>query len=162
MPLTSHIRFFSSPSPLANEKDPNATSESSPLQPVYTRAIPRPSGKMYDFLLHTTKETVARTKSPDEVWKEWELTRVNHLVKPSNAYSGRSIPVGKYEAGSAYIRLMRIIRNNKLIREMVAARRHEKKGEKRRRLKSERWRRRFAHEVRKKVQLVNEIRARGS
>lgn len=62
------------------------------------------------------------------------------------------------------------------------AERHEKKGYKRRRLESERWRRRFAHEVcsdpflrarydcegfvfvqvRKKVQIVNEIRARGA
>ena len=57
--------------------------------------------------------------------------------------------------------------------------RHEKKGEKRNRLKSLRWRRRFAHEVRpkrptsvpvvltlaqvrKKVLLVKQIRARGA
>lgn len=69
--------------------------------------------------------------------------------------------------------------NNNVVKELRMAERHEKKGDKRRRLRSERWRRRFAHEVslvlllvrlcyerclqvRKKVQLVNEIRARGS
>lgn len=41
-----------------------------------------------------------------------------------------------------------ILRKNKVRYELRLAARHEQKGEKRRRLHRERWRRRFAHEVR--------------
>lgn len=48
----------------------------------------------------------------------------------------------------ALARLRSIIRNNNVPREAKLQTRHEKKGYKRRRIESERWRRRFAHEVR--------------
>jgi len=71
------------------------------------------------------------------------------------------------------------LQRNRVASELRLTARHEKKGYKRRRLSSQRWRRRFAHEVwaslllcdvswinvfqvRKKVQLVNKIRARGA
>lgn len=85
------------------------------------------------------------------------------------------------DLASAFVRLKRVLDRNHVHRELRLTERHEKKGYKRRRLASERWRRRFAHEVcsepsscvrngcekvmsqvRKKVQLVNEIRARGA
>lgn len=48
----------------------------------------------------------------------------------------------------AYNRLMRRLRGNNMWREIRSQSRHEKKGVKRRRLRSVRWRRRFAAEVR--------------
>jgi ribosomal protein S21 len=71
------------------------------------------------------------------------------------------------------------LQRNRVASELKLTARHEKKGYKRGRLSSQRWRRRFAHEVwasfllcdvswinvfqvRKKVQLVNKIRARGA
>ena len=47
----------------------------------------------------------------------------------------------------AYRRLTNILQRNKVRPQLRLAERHEKKGEKRRRLSSERWRKRFAHEV---------------
>ena len=80
---------------------------------------------------------------------------------------------------SALVRLKGILTVNAVRASHVRDERHEKKGEKRNRLKSLRWRRRFAHEVRpkrptsvpgvltlaqvrKKVLLVKQIRARGA
>ncbi|KAI9509360.1 hypothetical protein F5148DRAFT_978358, partial [Russula earlei] len=76
--------------------------------------------------------------------------------------SGRSIEVRNGDVADALNRLQYALRRNRVLPELRLAARHEKKGYKRRRLNSERWRRRFAHEVRKKVQLVNKIRARGA
>ena len=80
----------------------------------------------------------------------------------------------------AYNRLEKILRRNRIKRAIKLTERHEKRGVKRRRLESERWRRRFANEVellchtscpflmtvsqqvRNKVQLVAQIRKRGA
>ncbi|KAI0256675.1 hypothetical protein BJV78DRAFT_1117097 [Lactifluus subvellereus] len=74
---------------------------------------------------------------------------------------GRSFEVRHGNVADALNKLQYTLRRNRVIQELRLAARHEKKGYKRRRLSSERWRKRFAHEVRKKVQLVNKIRARG-
>jgi ribosomal protein S21 len=64
------------------------------------------------------------------------------------AVVGRSVPVANGDVETAYKRLGRILSMNTVVRELRAGERHEKVGPKRRRLRSERWRRRFAHEVR--------------
>ncbi|KAM5538981.1 hypothetical protein V8D89_007204 [Ganoderma adspersum] len=99
---------------------------------------------------------------PEEFWKTQERSSVQHLRPPHNAYSGRSVPVFKGDIATALRQLKTILTSNNVRSQNVRDERHEKKGEKRNRLKSLRWRRRFAHEVRKRVQLVNEIRARGA
>jgi len=83
------------------------------------------------------------------------------------------------DLGEAFRRLQTRLRRNRVVQEVSRQRRHEKKGVKRRRLSSERWRRVFANEVficwplflrtalmlaqvRKKVQLVSTIRRRGA
>ncbi|KAG1772654.1 hypothetical protein EDD22DRAFT_859552 [Suillus occidentalis] len=76
--------------------------------------------------------------------------------------SGRRIYVADNQLGESFRRLQTRLRRNRLIQEVSRQRRHEKKGVKRRRLSSERWRRMFANEVRKKVQLVSTIRRRGA
>jgi ribosomal protein S21 len=102
------------------------------------------------------------------------------LVSDVCNLTGRSVAVtGRDTVANAYRKLSSVISRNNVRKELRMGERHEKKGPKRRRLSSERWRRRFAHEVRlvihvfifaaltpclqvrKKVQLVQAIRARG-
>jgi ribosomal protein S21 len=51
------------------------------------------------------------------------------------------------DLGEAFRRLQTRLRRNRVVQEVSRQRRHEKKGVKRRRLSSERWRRMFANEV---------------
>lgn len=60
---------------------------------------------------------------------------------------GRSVMVRDGDTGTAYNRLRSILSRNNILREANMAKRHEKRGVKRRRLASERWRRVFANEV---------------
>ncbi|KDQ60845.1 hypothetical protein JAAARDRAFT_124269 [Jaapia argillacea MUCL 33604] len=76
--------------------------------------------------------------------------------------TGRSVKVVKGAVDEAYFKLIQIIKRNNVVGELRLAKRHEKRGVKRRRLESKRWRTQFANEVRKKVQLVNEIRKQGA
>jgi len=167
--LATHVRCSSSSSQPTLTSD--NTTKHSPLKPRFiplagaasSPGASRPTGpadRAWAFLLYKVKSQTV--KEPEAIWRDREISIVKSLPRPNNAYSGRSVPVVRREVGLALNRLRRIITTNHLIRELRSTERHEKKGEKRRRLRSERWRRRFAHEVRKKVQLVNEIRARGS
>lgn len=150
---------------------------------------------MYPFRSQPRPE---KATAPEQFWKTQELSSVQHLRPPHDAYSGewfrttiyhpvhnqslagRSVPVFKGDVATALRQLKAILASNNVRSQNVRDERHEKKGEKRNRLKSLRWRRRFAHEVRlspmtprtfnvftpwqvrKRVQLVNEIRARGA
>lgn len=100
-----------------------------------------------------------------------------HFSTPRSV--GRSVHVARDLAG-AFKRLDSILSRNKVRTQALQSERHEQKGAKRRRLSSERWRKRFAHEVRlaysyfifidfpeplqvrMKVQLVQKIRKRGA
>ncbi|CDO70800.1 hypothetical protein BN946_scf184798.g116 [Trametes cinnabarina] len=123
-----------------------------------------PSGKNnFDYLLVTANKHSKRPeKTPEEVWQMRERNEVPNLPRPNNAYSGRSVPVVNNQVSLALNKLKSILAVNAVRQTNIRDERHEKKGEKRNRLRSLRWRRRFAHEVRTKVQLVNEIRARGA
>ncbi|KAH9842814.1 uncharacterized protein C8Q71DRAFT_734684 [Rhodofomes roseus] len=101
-------------------------------------------------------------KSPEEIWQDRETRTVANLPKPHGSKEGRSTYVFNGDVASAFGRLARIVKNNRMFLELRQYERHERRGAKRSRLKSERWRRRFAHEVRMKVKLVNAIRARGA
>lgn len=98
--------------------------------------------------------------TPDAIWAERSQNLA--LQPPADPYTGRRISVGVDQLGEGFRRLQTRLRRNRLIQEVSRQRRHEKKGVKRRRLSSERWRRMFANEVRKKVQLVSTIRRRGA
>ncbi|CCL99144.1 uncharacterized protein FIBRA_01159 [Fibroporia radiculosa] len=133
-------------------------------EPLTTPGPNQESGpKVWAFLLEQARKNASLTSEKAEnVWKEREKVIARNLPKPHNTYSGRTVSLHSRTLGAAFGRLRRVLATNKVVKELRMTERHEKKGDKRRRLKSERWRRRFAHEVRKKVQLVNEIRARGS
>jgi len=100
--------------------------------------------------------------SPEAMWKANHDTFMATMGRVNDAYSGRSVPVLKGDLDQAYRHLEARLVKNRVRAEVRYQERHEKKGEKRNRLKSQRWRRLFAHEVRKKVQLVDAIRRRGS
>ncbi|KAI0006012.1 hypothetical protein BJV74DRAFT_13670 [Russula compacta] len=100
--------------------------------------------------------------SPDERWAMQSRARMASLMPPRGPYAGRSVEVKNGNVADALNKLQYTLQRNRVVSELRLAARHEKKGYKRRRLSSERWRKRFAHEVRKKVQLVNKIRARGA
>ncbi|KAI0281370.1 hypothetical protein BGY98DRAFT_208540 [Russula aff. rugulosa BPL654] len=100
--------------------------------------------------------------TPDERWAVQSRSRMASLKPPKGPYAGRSVEVKNGNVAEALNTLQYTLQRNRVAMELRLTARHEKKGYKRRRLSSERWRRRFAHEVRKKVQLVNKIRARGA
>ncbi|KAG6818138.1 hypothetical protein H0H87_000043 [Tephrocybe sp. NHM501043] len=102
--------------------------------------------------------------TPEELWKAKSAEALRRLTDrpPANAYTGRSVTVKGGNVADAYGRLQSILQRNKVQAQLRRAERHEKKGVKRRRLSSERWRKQFAHEVRRKVELVAKIRNRGA
>ncbi|SPO27866.1 related to MRP21 - mitochondrial ribosomal protein of the small subunit [Ustilago trichophora] len=82
---------------------------------------------------------------------------------PATPFSGRSIRVTpQADPSRAYGQLSVLLRRNNVRQELRLQQRYEKPNEERRRKKSERHRRRFADMVRRKVQLVMAIKARGA
>ncbi|KZV86560.1 hypothetical protein EXIGLDRAFT_572344, partial [Exidia glandulosa HHB12029] len=63
-------------------------------------------------------------------------------------HTGRSVKVVNGNIALAYGSLRAILKRNNVESELRRAARHEKKGYKRRRLRSERWRRLFADQAR--------------
>jgi len=102
--------------------------------------------------------------SPAERWEKQHEAFMDRNEVAGTAYSGRTESVTKHQVplSIAWMRLNRTVRMNNLRQELRSQARFEKPGEKRRRLRSERWRRRFAEEVGRKIRLANAIRKRGS
>ncbi|GLB34979.1 putative ribosomal protein S21 [Lyophyllum shimeji] len=124
-----------------------------PVLPPRNPNVRDPSLTWDNLVGQTVVATVKRTpRTPEEIWQE-KSTKAKWNLKddpPANAYSGRSVKVHGGNVAEAYARLHSILQRNKVRAQLRRAERHEKKGEKRRRLRSERWRRQFAHEVRLK------------
>ncbi|KAG6832396.1 hypothetical protein H0H92_002664 [Tricholoma furcatifolium] len=76
---------------------------------------------------------------------------------PAHTYAGRSVKVKAGNFADAYARLQGILQRNRVQAELRRTERHEKKGVKRRRLSSERWRKQFAHEVPLTLDLIMHI-----
>ncbi|EDR14824.1 uncharacterized protein LACBIDRAFT_292250 [Laccaria bicolor S238N-H82] len=109
-------------------------------------------------------QTIPPKRSAEEIWLSRSTLALTEAKNhpPANAYSGRSVKINGGKLAEGYRVLDTILGRNKVRVQLRRAERHEKKGVKRRRLSSERWRKRFAHEVRKKVELVIKIRNRGA
>jgi ribosomal protein S21 len=107
-----------------------------------------------------------RPNTPDERWAMQSRIRMASLKPPKGPYAGatvffppsnlkafsyinpgRSVEVKNGNVAEALNTLQYTLRRNRVVTELRLTARHEKKGYKRRRLSSERWRRRFAHEV---------------
>ncbi|KAG2064637.1 hypothetical protein BDR04DRAFT_1034796 [Suillus decipiens] len=118
---------------------------------------------VFEDTIERTAGAVQKKKppTPDELWAE--RSRNASFNHPADPYTGLRLGVPENgDLGEIFRRLQTRLRRNRVIQEVSRQRRHEKKGVKRRRLSSERWRRMFANEVRKKVQLVSTIRRRGA
>ncbi|KAG8776208.1 hypothetical protein FRC12_001042 [Ceratobasidium sp. 428] len=103
-------------------------------------------------------------RTPEERWASVHTSASRDVQDPGNVYTGRSVPVLEktgLDVAAAYRRLHVILSRNRVRSELFLQRRYEKPSDRERRLKSERHRRRFAAWIRKKVQLVSEIRRRG-
>ncbi|KAL9715134.1 hypothetical protein Ac2012v2_001794 [Leucoagaricus gongylophorus] len=100
---------------------------------------------------------------PKDLWSERAKHAVDSITSqpPLNPYSGRTVVVTR-SLGDSLRALDGILARNKVKYELRLTERHEKKGVKRRRLTSERWRNSFANEVRRNVQLVMKMRDRGA
>ncbi|KAJ7774801.1 hypothetical protein B0H16DRAFT_1450293 [Mycena metata] len=102
-------------------------------------------------------------KTAADKWRAHSARIVPHLqrVRIPDAYTGRSVYVNSGKFTEAVREFERILRMNTVRHTWISTARHEKKGPKRRRIRSEQWRKHFAHQVRKNVQLVHKIRRRG-
>ncbi|PWN36798.1 uncharacterized protein FA14DRAFT_186976 [Meira miltonrushii] len=91
-------------------------------------------------------------------WKNRKILGPDRNAIPSD---GRSVPV-RQDLSRAMANLNSIFRVNNIRTELRLGERYEKPNQKRRRLASERHRRRFAHMVREKVQLIMYLKSRGA
>ncbi|KAG9105035.1 hypothetical protein FRC06_000008 [Ceratobasidium sp. 370] len=128
-----------------------------------TSQVPKPEtslGLYHDL----TDFTAALERTPEDRWASVHEYATRELRDPGNVYTGRSVLVTEktgFDLAAAYRRLHVILSRNRVRSELFLQRRYEKPSDRERRLKSERHRRRFAAWIRKKVQLVSEIRRRG-
>ncbi|KAJ7046757.1 hypothetical protein C8F04DRAFT_1061638 [Mycena alexandri] len=101
--------------------------------------------------------------SAEDRWRVHSARTIPVLqrVRIPDAYTGRSVRVNSGKFAEAVREFERVLRTNTVRHTWVSTARHEKKGPKRRRIRSEQWRKHFAHQVRKNVQLVHKIRRRG-
>ncbi|KAJ8078753.1 hypothetical protein PM082_013036 [Marasmius tenuissimus] len=128
------------------------------------------SERPWDSIDHTTNKIVERLgkmqkkATNEDIWRSASKNVMEALESypPHDPYHGRSVRVVDGDVATAFQRLASTLSRNKVTQQLRMSERHEKKGVKRRRLQSERWRRLFAHEVRKNVQLVTKIRNRGA
>ncbi|KAH8117413.1 hypothetical protein DFH11DRAFT_1541679 [Phellopilus nigrolimitatus] len=115
-------------------------------------------------VINSEKSSPRKEKTPDESWRSTSEAFMSQSARetPRDAYYGRSVPVNKGDTAGAAKLLDKIMAQNSVARDWMRNKRHTPKGEERRMLKSVRWRKRFKHEVGKKVLLVQEIRRRGA
>ncbi|TFK76469.1 hypothetical protein BDN72DRAFT_831037 [Pluteus cervinus] len=127
-------------------------------------ASPTPASSWTNLMKSYFVDSARPSQTLDQKWAERSKKALDSLARspPANPYSGRSVPVSNGNVADAFRQLDGILGRNKVRAQLRLAERHEKKGAKRRRLSSQRWRRQFANEVRKKVQLVAKIRNRGA
>ncbi|KAH7889717.1 hypothetical protein F5I97DRAFT_1846631 [Phlebopus sp. FC_14] len=98
---------------------------------------------------------------PPNTFTGMPLTLITVACYVAETAVGRKMVVTDGDFRGALIKLGRRLKANNVLKEFRQHSRHEKKGDKRARLRSERWRKQFADEVRRKVQLVVAIRRRG-
>ncbi|TFK54907.1 hypothetical protein OE88DRAFT_1642206 [Heliocybe sulcata] len=153
--------------------DASSTTTNTPQHPPPLMDSRSSAAQMWETIIGASASSIkepAKPDSPEKIWKANHDTFMATMTRVNDAYSGkclseltgRSIPVLGGNIDQAYKYLESRLNRNRVKAEVRYQERHEKKGIKRNRLKSERWRRRFAHEVRKKIQLVNAIRRTGS
>lgn len=138
---------------------------STPPRPLYSR---RSDGHQWDNIRASMPRQSSGNKDFEEEWRQGSIKDASQLLAPSHTYLGklfsqattladelhalssilgRSVQVRDGNVGAAYRKLGGILTQNHVWEELRRTERHEKKGAKRRRLRSERWRTRFKEEV---------------
>ncbi|KAG6890717.1 hypothetical protein C0995_005090 [Termitomyces sp. Mi166 len=162
--VRSHQRHLTSPPPQSVQKtndDWNGVLLKNPkIEKTYFQEEKSPEEKWATYSEMDLDRL--RGNSPATTYSGMELDSMTFFLLNLACTSGRSVFVKSGNIGDAYGRLQSILQRNRVQAQLRLTERHEKKGVKRRRLSSERWRKQFAHEVRKKVQLVTKIRNRGA
>ncbi|KAG6850231.1 hypothetical protein H0H93_016078 [Arthromyces matolae] len=127
----------------------------SPFRHITSYSQPNTDSQTWDTLIDDSPPRVKQAfeiptdESADEKWKrisQESLFALKALNFPATTYAGRSVQVKNGNVAKSYDQLQTILQRNKVQAQLRRTERHEKKGVKRRRLSSERWRRRFAHE----------------
>ncbi|WWC71297.1 mitochondrial 37S ribosomal protein bS21m [Kwoniella pini CBS 10737] len=174
IPLIDSIRFNST---LPSSSSSNEITTNTPLPPSPPpksgELFSKPSSKTitndsfsklrFDNLSENNNNNNDETIDDSEIW--WKKLSINsnsyNFGFPTNISTGRSITVPKGgEFNSSYKRLQGLLRQSNLKKELRLQEFHEKPSVKRRRLISERHRRRFKEMVRTKVQQVVSMRNR--
>ncbi|KAH0830546.1 hypothetical protein J3R83DRAFT_2000 [Lanmaoa asiatica] len=110
-------------------------------------------GKALDF-----KGSLPENKSPADMWADksnnlklppppdtWTGMSINASIAQYRTFdTGRRLAVRNGDLQNAFQQLNQRLRQNRVAKEIALTVRHEKKGDKRARLRSERWRKRFA------------------
>jgi ribosomal protein S21 len=113
----------------------------------------RSNGSSPQLYTHSATEPLS---DADKFEDAWRYRYLGGPARPRKPRDGRVFEVrSNVDVGSAYSRLMSLLAKNNVRRELRLEENYEKPNQKRRRLKSERHRRRFAAAVREKVQLVS-------
>ncbi|KLT40433.1 hypothetical protein CC85DRAFT_329844 [Cutaneotrichosporon oleaginosum] len=129
------------------------------LRPLGARALatpPRPSNALAGVASDLMPSSLREPSDPDAWWRGNELTQ--HYGKPGNQYTGRSVPVRHFQASYAMMQAM--LNRSGATFEHRNSEYYEKPSLQRVRLASQRNRRRFQENIRKRVQLVQSLRSR--
>jgi ribosomal protein S21 len=165
-------------SPPKSDPEPSATPQS-----LFPREPPRSDR----ILVADLQNGLDRLNNAERVWRQRDDAFDRKFSPPPGPYAGRSVKVLNHDVAAAYRTLASLLARNNVFRELRLTERHEKPTDKRRRLNSERHRTRFAEfvsqfdppgyfpvmiislifalcfiQIKKKVQLVWEIRRRGA
>ncbi|KZT68993.1 hypothetical protein DAEQUDRAFT_727170 [Daedalea quercina L-15889] len=141
----------------------NATASPRPVTANWNAEDLAPSRvTRWAYVKEAARQMRGSMKPVEDIWRDRERALTSNMPKPPGPYDGRSAWVHKGDVAQAFSRVAATLKHNAVQRELWFAKRHERRGEKRNRMRSVRHRKRFAHEVRMKVKLVQEIRARGA
>ncbi|GAC99857.1 potential mitochondrial ribosomal protein S21 [Pseudozyma hubeiensis SY62] len=152
----------------ADNKSSSSSKPTSSAASTYTAIL----DSLQDSYEKSTRGSASRFSRPsdgrrgyvEDLESDWSQRAVyGEPSWPATPFSGRSIRVTpQADPARAYGQLSVLLRRNNVRQELRLQQRYEKPNEERRRKKSERHRRRFADMVRRKVQLVMAIKARGA
>ncbi|GJJ12391.1 hypothetical protein Clacol_006633 [Clathrus columnatus] len=131
------------------------------LPPDELKKVTTLDGKAFEGLVDDKNQDYGTSSSQEKLGQTWLGNTSTKAFGPyqgqfycyAGALSKFTTPPGRtvnlrhnYSISTAWNVLNSILRINNVRRELRLTARHEQKGEKRRRLRSQRWRRRFAHE----------------
>ncbi|EIN07417.1 hypothetical protein PUNSTDRAFT_144901 [Punctularia strigosozonata HHB-11173 SS5] len=151
-------RLLSTSAPV--RQDPHPTSPSS-LATGTPASHGAPTPNWTEMFSGVVDKINKKQLTPEERWQKSHDRDVPMLPPVADPWAGRTILVREGKLDYALSMLQKQLSANKVPQTSYYQRRHEQAGERRRRLKREKWRRMFAHEVREKVALVQKIRKRG-